>query len=431
MREQVIANRALRRISAHWFLLALLLTYTILHTLFGAWYVPMKVLTGQGKLIQIEEEIAPLRQFIATGTPITLENPRQYGPVFLFTLYPLVRYTTYPLFEYILYGIGLLGIAAAFWVTYRAIFPIDVRKTGLILLAALWFNTSSLYFILGTKNVEAWEVLLLALILLALVKRKSVLGGTAAALATLIKLLPIFFAFTLLIRDRKALRIMLIALVAVLGISHLAFGPMLGMGYLPGVLQHAFGPDAFSQNYFENNAIRGVIYRAVSGFTQGENPYLFTATSTQRMNAFTIAALVQLLVFGVTAWHVWRTPSPMIAFGISAVAMLLLSPSIILEYAMLLLPAFSVGLWAILAGKTTAVQKTLFGASYILLGHFVPFNLLLQSGLVQKLQLLGFSGLTVEEVYKAIGLPFVGYLCLFAFFALMQSATTARRQPSG
>src|SRR6266536_644871 len=41
---------------------------------------------------QIEEEVRPLLVHMQDGRPITTNNPRQYGPTFLFVMDPIVRW---------------------------------------------------------------------------------------------------------------------------------------------------------------------------------------------------------------------------------------------------------------------------------------------------------------------------------------------------
>src|SRR3989344_6411762 len=183
MRKHVIRSMFL-------ILLGALLLYTTFNALFGLWYLPIKVYAGPEKLGQIEEEIAPLRNWISNGTPIALTNPRQYGPVFMLILYPIVLLAPqYPLFEYVLYGIGIFCIICAFSITYRTLFPKDPHRIALAILLILWFNFSSVYYILGTKNVETWELFLLSVLLIALVRKFSWLAAIAVAAGTLIKLL--------------------------------------------------------------------------------------------------------------------------------------------------------------------------------------------------------------------------------------------------
>lgn len=407
----------------HWPLLAMVLSYTAIHAIFGGYYMPMKILTGD-QLQQIKEEIAPLQRFLADGTPITLENPRQYGPVFLFLMLPmLAAELPFPVLEHALYAIAIICVLAAFGITCRTLFPDGCQWRARCFMLILWFNFSALYHLLGTKNVETWELLLIAMTLYAVQNGKSWISGASVAAAALIKLLPLFFFLYLFLRDRRAFWHGCVVLVGILAVSHAVFGPAMGAWYLPGVVANGIGQDSFAATYFENNALKGVVYRLFSGFARSAaHPYTFVLSPSAARAAFLMATVLQLALLGIVVLLLWkrRKGDALFAeFGLVSAAMLLISPLAIWEYATLLLVAFSCGLYLLLAKQSTTVQKFLFIGSYLLLGHFIPFHILLQHPPLNSLDALPLAPLSTNERYKAVGLPFLGYAMLFAFFATM------------
>src|SRR5262245_2414562 len=93
-------------------LLGLLLAYSAVHFAVSGVQLPL----ASRNIRQIAHEIRPLNQYLADGQPVTLDDPRQYGPVFFLVMHPLVRLTNgegVPLSRY-LYALQLAVLALAF-----------------------------------------------------------------------------------------------------------------------------------------------------------------------------------------------------------------------------------------------------------------------------------------------------------------------------
>ncbi|MBI1969215.1 DUF2029 domain-containing protein [Candidatus Woesearchaeota archaeon] len=408
-----------------YWIVVFLLFYTILHFFYSGVYMPMFKLTGEGKIGQVLVEIRPLEKFLKEREPITLkDNPRQYGAFFLMVFYPILLLTQNPaVIEKILLFLAYLSLGLALYFTYRIL---DGKKkyAVLLLLFVLWMNFSSLYYIMAVKNVELWELALLCFALFSLLQKRSFLAGFSIAAATLIKLLPAIFFFYFLIKNRKALAYGLLSLLGILLVSHILFGPQVGLSYLPLVLAGGLKGDSWAVSHFENNGMKGMVYKLASGFQQDPAyPWVFLLQEEAKQMAFFLALagqLAVLLLLGFLLWkhrHVQQKEIIWKEFGLVSATMLLLSPVSAMEYSTLLLLAFSIGLYFIFFEKTDVWQIILFVGSYLLIGHFVPFSIALQffpSSFISNG--LGLTVLEPSEIYKAIGMPFLGFLLLFLFF---------------
>src|SRR4051812_25048031 len=119
-----------------WAVLAVLvLTYSAAHFVNAGIRFPLE----RPNLGQVEEEIEPLLLHYKTGEPFTTNNPRQYGPVFLFVADPLLRWAGGDVarFSAALYVVGLLTLAASCGLTAVTLWPL-VPATRRLLTAVLF-----------------------------------------------------------------------------------------------------------------------------------------------------------------------------------------------------------------------------------------------------------------------------------------------------
>ncbi|HLC66473.1 MAG TPA: glycosyltransferase family 87 protein, partial [Candidatus Nanoarchaeia archaeon] len=292
-------------------LLAALLILTFVHMVYSGVYKPLFVLTGE-TFGQLQEEMEPLRLLIGEGRSITLSNPRQYGPVFLATMMPVLLLTDRALLiERTAWVFCIVAIGIAFVLTVKMLpVPEKYRNSFRMLLGILWFNFSSLYYILGVKGVEAWELLLISIACLALARRKEFQefhAGIAIAAATLIKLLPGIFFVPLLIRNPKAFWKGIAWLFVLLLMGQFLFGKWIGLAYLPGVLRSGAGPESWAAAHFENNSLKGMVYKWFSGFeSMPDYPQLFQLAPETAQAAFICSAMLQVLLMISIVWLLWR-----------------------------------------------------------------------------------------------------------------------------
>lgn len=108
--------------------------------------------------------------------------------------------------------------------------------------------------------------------------------------------------------------------------------------------------------------------------------------------------------------------------------MLLLSPQSAWEYSTLLLLAFAIGGIYLFFTACSIASLSLFIFSYILLGHVIPFSVLvryLPLGIIREW--LGLQIYTRDEIYKAIGLPFLGFFLLLLFYVFIFCARNSTK----
>lgn len=422
------------------FAFLIILCFTLAHVLYSGVYRPAFVFTGVEKFGQMREEMAPLQEYLLTGEPITLQNPRQYGPVFLFVSMPFLLFVQDNALEFSMLLVGYLAVFAAFILTYRLLKPKPpYQHTMLALLLVLWFNFGALYYMLGVKGVETWELALMVISLTMICAKRKFLAGTAIAAATLIKLLPGIFFLYLLIKERKAFWYGIGSLVGMLLLAQGFFGAAMGVQYLPLVITSGAGSQSWATSHFENNAIKGMVYKIFSGFTPMEGyPYIFILEEPAMRAAYVCSTVLQLGVLAMVIAMLWkrrevRTRDSLLKeFGFVSAAMLLISPSAALEYATLSLLAFSIGLYLLLR-RANIGEVTLFGTSYLLLGQFVPFHVFRSALPLPAIrEALGLGAYTLDEVYKAVGFPFIGFVLLFVFFSMrMREDPMGKRRKKG
>ncbi|MBI3079219.1 MAG: DUF2029 domain-containing protein, partial [Deltaproteobacteria bacterium] len=358
--------------------LGLLLTYTVVHFLYSGLYAPVYRNRYVGQFV---EELEPLKRALETGDRVRVTNPRQYGPVFLFLSYPPTGSQDRESLADVLLGINYVILAAAFWLTVRACFRPRPSLLEWALLAVLWLNFSPLYYLIAVRNVELWELALLGGALHAYREGRRGMAGAAVALATLIKMLPALFLFYFLWRDQRAMAWAAGTLVVVLLLATAAFGPEMGIGYLPFLLTRALEPRSWAYAHFENVALKGLIFKAFAGFRM--EPGLLTFRQTElAWLAGVLAFLVQgvgLLLLarfalrrrregGEQAPHEWA-----VVLG----TMLLISPLTAFEYSVLLLPGFTFAAWVLMRRPETLSSRAVLclAGAYLLLGNFLPLSL--------------------------------------------------------
>jgi glycosyl transferase family 87 len=399
------------------------------------------------KIGQIEEEIPPLVEHLRTGDPVHSRNPRQYGPVFFLILQPLLATigTDPESLSLWLYALDLACLTVALlltWATLKPLVPVERRPLAAAALLFLWLNFAPLYAILGVKNVEGWELALLAAALFWYIRGRRAAAAIAVAVAGLIKLLPFIFIFYFLLRDRRAFVYSCAAVAAVLLATQLVYGSELGVRYLPRVALSATGT-SFALGWHENISLKGMIAKGVGTLTPGSMTIAgadpsygsdigagqagYTVMLTRQQLAFVrLAGLAaQLVVLAWTAWICTR-PSPLDAnriaweWSIVAIVMLLVSPQTAFEYCLLAIGAFSYVLVRLIADRPRRPAPwIIFAAAALLVANVLPRQIVNRLVFVDVLrEWSGYAHFTPSEAYQFFGFPFAGLL--FALAALWQ-----------
>jgi hypothetical protein len=385
---------------------------------------------------QVVEELQPLYRLFTAGAA-TVDHPRQYGPIFLMLFHPVYKLdlVDHTLLSRYAYALDLIAILIGFLATFDAIRTwaatkgVRVGGTMLLALGLLWANFSPLYGVLVIKNVELWELALVAVAGAALLRDKAWLAGWSIAAAALVKMLPLVFIPYLLLRHRRAFAHSLIAFAVILTISQLMYDTAMGYGYLPAIVKAAVGNDGFGNPlgliWHENVSLRGVALKAFGYLEKPDytiiNPvysrgfYVRPVPEWQQV-ARTVALGVEAigaLWVAFTLLRRTRVNEPVRTFwdlALVGLMMLVLAPQISQDYMVLTLGAFSFVLAGCMLFGTTA-RWTEFAIAVLLVGNVVPRGLF--SRVIDPLvAITGYEHLTRSEAYQYFGFPLLGLLVL-------------------
>ena len=394
---------------------------------------------------QIEEEAAPLRVFLASGGSLTSNNPRQYGPVFMFVMHPLLRVWggDPERLSHALYALQLVCVAAAFgftWMTLAPLMPVGLTWVALAALAFLWLNFAPLYTILAVKNVETWELALISVALWAYTSGRRALAGFAVAAAGLIKLLPFAFLFYFLLRDRRAFAWGCASVLVLLLVGQALYGQQMGLGYLPNVARSAAG-NSFAMGWHENISLKGMIAKQI-GFLQttdtspiderqldpayqvslglGETKYMVTLTRAQLREVRNIAWAAQACGLLLLTWACMRgahgTRNRTVwDWSLVAAMTLILSPQTAFEYCTLALGAFSylIVRWLAAPARSAPRHWLPLAGAIVLIANLLPRQVMNRVVFVDAItRWTGYTHLKPSEAYQYFGFPFVGLVLL-------------------
>jgi hypothetical protein len=448
-----------RRPLAAWLLVVAGLAYSLMHFAVSGVRRPLSV----PNIGQIVEEYEVLRIHLATGQPIRIQQPRQYGPTYILAIHGVVDVcgSDERCLLRAVYAIQLVTLAGAFafcWLSLRlwleriGRLPEDLstRVVYGALLAILWLNFAPMLGIVATKNVEMWELSLLSAALYAYLRGWRWASGGCVALAALTKLLPFALFFYFLLVDRRTLIYACICALAVLTVSQALYGSEMGYFYLWTVGAGAAAPSAYGNlpglAWHENISLKGIVAKM---FGHLDDPAMAPALGYPQVGYLTVATprmrLIGNLVsyaaqFAALVWMVvvllrdsarrWL-PETRIwwEWSLVIVMMLVLAPQTGIDYQILLLPAFSFALAAFVAFPELRRDVTMlvsYGGALVLVANIVPRSAVVRiSGVGWLLRLNHYTHLTTLEGYSYYGYPLLGMLLLVVTFLRMRNIVAA------
>ena len=415
--------------------LVLALAYTGVHVVVSGVIFPLR----SPNLGQVVEELQPVYRQILFGAA-TVDQPRQYGPVFLFVLDPVYRLTTnHPaVLAAYCYLLGVLAIAVAFYATVLALEPwLASRGTerswpvvlGLVL---LWANFGPLYGVLAVKNVELWELAFIMVACAAFIRDRPWVVAWAIAAASLTKMLPLVFVPYLLLRNRRMFAYTILAIAVLLTVSQLVYGTDMGWGYFPNMLRASAGAtgygNAIGMTWHENVSLRGLIMKAF-GFLEHPDLRIPNLLYTRGYYVVVLPGFQSIAnVLGMVAqgtgllWGTWTLvrgqgtfPEPFHTlwdWSFVAAMMLVLAPQASQDYMVLALGAFS---FVLVACMTTGdrVNWTTFVLATLLVGNIAPRGAFSRAVLIDPIiRWTGYDHLTRAEAFQYFGFPLLGLLFL-------------------
>jgi len=431
---------------AVWLLVAAGLVYSMAHFAQSGVRRPLAV----PNIGQIVEEFEVLRIHLATGQPIRVQQPRQYGPAYILAIHGVVSVCGRDerCLLHAVYAIQLIMLAGAFgfcWLSLRLWFarigrPLeDVSSVVLVasLLAILWLNFAPLLGIVATKNVETWELCLLSAALYAYLRTWRVMSGACVALAALTKLLPFALVFYFLLVDRRTLIYACASALAVLSVSQAMYGSEMGFFYLWYIGAGAAAPSAYGNQpglaWHENISLKGIVAKM---FGHLDDPALAPVLGYPQVGYLTVASPRMRLVGNVVSYAaqgaalVWmivvllrdsarqwlQVTKTWWEWSLVTVMMLVLAPQTGIDYQTLLLPAFSFALAACVAFPDLRRDMTMmlsYGGAVVLVANIVPRSVVVRvSGVGWLLRLNHYTHLTTLEGFSYYGYPLLGMLLL-------------------
>jgi hypothetical protein len=202
----------------------------------------------------------------------------------------------------------------------------------------------------------------------------------------------------------------------------------MGFGYPLAMLSVGGDTVARWSTHFENNSVRGLIFKIADGFRlQGDTTnYVLSAAAFPVLNALAYAVTFALAAYLLyAAWrgrHDGSMARRSIEFSLGLVTMLLVSPHTAQDYLVTVLPVLGVWLFLWTRGLPrpwSLGQSLLGGAAAVLIGVFVPMNFAARAlpvGWLLSVTGNAHNTLFVDQIgsaigaYEFFGLPGLGLL---------------------
>jgi hypothetical protein len=386
-----------------------------------------------------DEELNPLIGLLTRGQPIASVDARQYGVIVFLVFDPALRVLGANLPALATYAawVALPCIVVAYVLVARRYAQDDAASW--LILALAWSSSVPLLYVIAQHMVDSWQLLFVSAALFlfsSTSSRQRNLAGLPLAAATLTKLLPALLLVYLAVRHWRAALIGVLGILGLLGIGQVLYGTLMGFGYPLAMLSVGGDTVARWSTHFENNSIRGLLYKIADGFRlQGDtNSYVLNAAEVPLLNvaAYAVAtALIAYLLFA--AWrgrHHDSVARRSIEFSLGLVTMLLVSPHTAQDYLVIVLPVFGVWLFLWTRGQPrpgSLGQGLAAATAALLIGVFVPMNLAARAlpiGWLLSVTGNSHNVLFVDQIGSAIGayefFGFPGVGLLLAWVVLMR-----------
>jgi hypothetical protein len=401
-----------------------------------------------------DEELNPLIGLVIHGQPIASIDARQYGVVVFLVFDAGLRLVGDNLGALATYAtwVSLSTALLAFAFTARR-FAVEDRATGsslslprLLVLVLVWSSAVPLLYVLAQHMVDAWQLCFLALSLFLFTgsAKQRRYAALPLAAATLTKLLPALLLVYVFVRSWRAGLVGVAGIAVLLGVGQLVYGWLMGFGYPLAMLAGGGDTVARWSTHFENNSIRGLLFKLGAGFRlQGDtttyvlDPRLFPVLSV-------LAYVLSFALIGYLLLVAWRGRGQdsiarrSIEFSLGIVTMLLISPHTAQDYLVTMLPVLAVWLFLWQRGlpRAWSLGQTALGVlATLLIAVIVPMNLfirVLPIGWLLTITQNSHNVLFADQigsgigVYEFFGFPGLGLLLGWLLLVRLERQSDAR-----
>src|SRR5262249_10833647 len=138
----------------------------------------------------------------------------------------------------------------------------------LLVLLAAWASAVPLLYVIAQHMVDAWQLCFLSLSLFLFTgsPKQRQFAGVPLAFASLTKLLPAVVLLYLFVRNWRVGLLGILTGLGLLAVAQVLYGTLMGVGYPLQMLLGGGDTVARWSMHFENNSIRGLIFKIAARF---------------------------------------------------------------------------------------------------------------------------------------------------------------------
>lgn len=376
----------------------------------------------------VADQLQPLVYLLWYGTPVVdslhlLSQFFRYGPTLYLVAAPIVALTRS--FQTVQYGLVALG-HGFFWI---AVYLIDRRLFASaqwpvrLLMLGVALNFTPILESLKGASLDIWELLaIVAAYALFTSRSRAPWSAVPVAASIMAKLMPLLLLLFLFVRRRITAVVAAVTALLILVAGQLLFGPEMGFGFPRRALNSIFiFSSGWAPVWWENDAPRGLVYKALTGFHLAPGAVLVSIDPGLRRVVDAVMTLLglALLVFVIVRLWRWRPAEhdPFLVLGGFSSAIVLhhlISPYTTHVYLPCTLLAYAFLLLCALRGLLTRAQKVMAVISLFLIGNVVPKTLIVVLLRLDWLNERFHSApdLAGHQMYTFYGFPGIGVVLL-------------------
>jgi hypothetical protein len=342
--------------------------------------------------ITLPDQLQPLVQLLWHGTPIRdslhlLSDFLRYGPTFYLIAAPVIAVTRdMDVVHYTMLALAHVFFWAALYLMDRRLFRRYDWTVRLFMVAVALNFTPALESLFGA-TLDIWELLAVVAAFFLMTSRSHRGAAWAAVVISanvMAKLMPLLVLFFLFLRRWTTVLVSAVTALVIMIAGQLFFGWEMGFGFPQRALyaMFIFGAD-WAPIWWENDAPRGLVYKALTGFHLAPGELYLTIDRGLRRGVdvgMGLAGLALLLFAIVKLWRWKGTEREELrllgGFATAVVLYHLISPYSTHQYLPSTLLAYAFVLVCALEGLLTRTQGVLAAISLVLIGNIAPKSII-------------------------------------------------------